>query len=327
MVNALTSEELVTGLRKFIDQAVEKNGGSRRANKPGHRLPFHWPPHPISYSYHILAHDWTGQSVFEAHGETFDVEVARTPFGVFGRSPSLWHEARGETLDEMLTNLRDAAEPLFRRQFRINECLGRDGRFQGHFIDLGPLDLLKLLYCQDRDVANDARIRIEVQASLGVYGLALVEILKDRSHPDRRSAQWCVLDLFEDISSFFPTPELRLPAVLAMRDLLIDAEDDYARTIYKAGVVLGGHLPDDNGGEMLLQCLKAPSKIGRRSAIHGLFHIVEWYPHRREEVLQALNHVAENDMEPILREYAHAMSEDIRNRNYDHISEPMFEGE
>lgn len=327
MVKSLTAEDLVAELHRFIAWAVERNNGSTVANKPGHRLPFHWPPHPISYSFHVLAHDWTGKAKFEAYGETFEVEVAKTPYGVFGRSPALWHEARGDTMEEMLANLREAAEPLFRRQFSISECLGLENRFEGHFIDLQPADLLKLLYCKDRDVANDGRVRIEVQASQGIYGPALIEILRDRRHPDRRSAQWCVLDLLEDIGSFFPTPESRLPAVHAMRDLLLDAEDDYARTIYKAGVVLGGHVPDEVGGQMLLECLKAPSKIGRRSAIHGLFHIVEWNPPRREEVLAALDEASREDPEPILREYAAAMRSDIDHRNYEHIAEPAFPDE
>jgi len=327
LVKALTAEELVSELQGFIAWAVARNGGSTVANKPGHRLPFHWPPHPISYSYHVLAHDWTGRAEFEAYGETFEVEVARTPYGVFGRSPALWHEARGDTLEEMVKNLREGAEPLFKRQFSISECLGLEGRFEGHFIELGPADLLKLLYCKDRDVANDGRIRIEVQASLGIYGPALVEILRDRKHPDRRSAQWCVLDLFEDIGSFFPNPDQRLPAVRAMGDLLLDAEDDYARTIYKAGVVLGGHLPEEVGGQVLLECLKAPSKIGRRAAIHGLFHIVEWYPHTRDTILAALDEASRDDPESLLRDYARAMRADIMNRNFDHIAEPAFDEE
>ena len=320
-------QELVAHLREYIDWAVEQNGGLTKAEKPGHRQPFHWPPHPISYSYHVLAGDWTGSASFEAHDESFPVEVARTPFGVFGRSTTLWHDARGETEEEMLANLKTAAEPLFRRQLAISECLGLSGRFKGHIDELGPESDIKLLYCRDRDVANDARIQIETRASYGVFGPALIEILLDRKHPFRRSAQWCVLDLFEDIESFFPTADEQRPAVAAMKGLLWDAEDDYARTIYKAGVVLGGHLPDEQGGDVLLECLDAPSKIGRRAAIHGLFHVVEWFPHRKEEVLRALSGSSENDPEEILREYARGMSEDIRMGNYDHVGEPRFEEE
>lgn len=322
-----TSDELVQSLHDFIERAVANNGGSTAANKPGHRLPFHWPPHPISYSYHVLASDWDSTASFQAEGETFEVEVAKTPYGVFGRSPDLWHEARGETLEEMLANLKAAAAPLFDRQKLISQTLGLNKRFQSNIEDLGPADILKLLYCKDRDVANDARIQIEMKASLGIFGPALIEILKDRLHPDRRSAQWCVLDLFEDITSFFPTVEDREPAILAMKGLLWDADDDYARTIYKAGVVLGGHLPEVAGGDVLIDCLKAPSRIGRRSAIHGLYHVVEWFPETRERVLAALAEAAIADPDPILRRYAKEMGDDIRVGNGEHVAEPVFEDE
>jgi hypothetical protein len=320
-------EQLADELEKFIEWAVENNQGSSKANKPGHRCPFHWPPHPVSYSYHVLASDWTGSASFESHGEMFPVEVAKTPHGVFGRSQALWCEARGETLEEMQEAIRHAAEPLFRRQLAISDCLGLHKRFEGHINDLEPEEILRLLYCRDRDVANDARIQIETQASLGIFGPALLIILNDRRHPDRRSAQWCVLDLLEDIWSYFPHAEDHGPAIQAMQDLLWDAEDDYARTIYKAGVVLGGHLPEEEGGKVLLDCLKAPSKIGRRSAIHGLFHVVEWYPSTGEGILKALDEVSLNDTEPILREYAHGMAEDIRHKNFDHVAEPTFPDE
>ena len=322
-----TSEQLVQELRDYIEWSVQKNGGSTKANKPGHRLPFHWPPHPVSYSFHVLASDWNSKAEFEADGDVYEVEVARTPYGVFGRSPALWHESRGETLPEMLANIKDAAEPLFRRQRSTAECLGQDKRFEGHIAELGALDTLKLLYCKDRDVANDARIQIETRASLHIFGPALIEILADRRHPDRRTAQWCVLDLFEDITSYFPTEQERKPALDAMRGLLWDAEDDYARTVYKAGVVLGGHLPESGGADVLLECLHAPSRIGRRSAIHGLFHVVEWFPESLRKVLPELDKVAQSDPEPLLREYAEHMAADIRQGNSDHVTEPIFEGE
>jgi len=324
----ITSEELVRELRAYIDWAVLKNNGVTKANKPGHRLPFHWPPHPVSYSFHVLASDWNSKTEFTADdGVIYEVEVAKTPYGVFGRAPALWHEARGETLAEMLINLKDAAQPLFRRQRCISDCLDLPKRCEGHIAELGALDTLKLLYCKDRDVANDARIQIETRASLHIFGPTLIEILKDRRHPDRRTAQWCVLDLFEDITSYFPTEQERKPAIEAMRGLLWDAEDDYARTVYKAGVVLGGHIPETAGGEALLECLNAPSRIGRRSAIHGLFHVVEWFPETLPRILQALDRVAENDPEPLLRKYADHMAADIRQGNSDHVTEPVFEGE
>src|SRR5688572_20624752 len=117
-------------LEGFIEDAVRRNGGKTDALDPGHRVPFHWPPHPISYKYHVLASDWTGKATMRAHGESFDVRVARTPHGVFGRCDELWHEARGDTLDEMLANLERSAEPLFSRQFSISVSLCREGRFK-----------------------------------------------------------------------------------------------------------------------------------------------------------------------------------------------------
>lgn len=314
-------------LELFIDEAVARNGGDTRAVKPAHRVKFHWPPHPVSYEYHVLASDWTGQAEFEAHGEKFPVTVATTPYGVFGRSEALWHEDRGDTLAHMLKNLRKSSEPLFQRQLSIHECLGKPGRFTGHISDLPPSELIKLLYCSDRDISNEARTEIETHASQRIFTPALVGILNDRRHPNRRSAQWCVLDLFEDLPSFCRHEEEEEAAVQAMRDLIWDAEDDYARTIYKAGVVLGGHIPHKHGGPILLECLNAPSKIGRRSAIHGLFHVVEWIPNQKQAILLALREVAEEDPEPILRDFALQMSKDIEAGGIDHHPEPVFPDE
>jgi hypothetical protein len=321
---APTAEELVASLRAYIDQSVEANGGVTEAVKPGAREPFHWPPPAVSYRYHLHASDWDGTATFEAHGETFEVEVAHTPYGVFGRCPRIWHEDRGSSVPEMLENLRQSSEPLFSRQFLISRCLNREGRYEGHISDLPADDLVKLLYCPDRDIAHQASGIIETQASLGIYGPVLIEILRDRRHPFRRSAQWEALDLFEDLPSFCHTDEEQREAVQAMRDLLWDAEDDFARTIYKAGVVLGGHLPADLGGPVLLECLNAPSKIGRRAAIHGLFHVVEWQPASRDRVVAALRQVEGSDPEPLLRDYAGDMACDIQNGMTDHVMEPLF---
>jgi hypothetical protein len=319
-----SAENIKAALEEFIAAAVRENGGSTTALNPGHRVRFHWPPHPISYKYHVLQSDWTGRGSFTAHGESFEVKVARTPHGVFGRCETLWHEAKGESLDDVLAALARDAEPLFTRQFSINKTLGRPGRFTGHICDLPPADLIKLLYCTDRDVANEARTEIETHASSRVFFPALITVLRDDRHPYRRSAQWCVLDLFEDLPSYASGPEEEQQAVDAMRDLLWNATDDYARTMYKAGVVLGGHLPDEHGGPVLLECLKAPSKIGRRAAIHGLFHVVEWHPESRAEVVSGLREMAASDPEPVLREYAGSMANDIESGNYDHVPEPAF---
>ncbi len=321
------AQQVVDELRAYVLRAVEQNGGSTEARKPAHRVKFHWPPHPISYSFHVLATDWTGAASFEAYGETFRVRVARTPHGVFGRCDTLWHEDRGESEEEMLRNLRQNSEPLFKRQLSTNAALEQPGRFTGHIRNLSPLEHLKLLYCEDRDVANEAKTEIETHASTCAHLPGLVAILDDRSHPNRRSAQWCVLDLFEALPSFCQGEADEREAVRAMRDLIWDAEDDYARTIYKAGVVLGGHIPDYHGGPILLECLKAPSKIGRRSAIHGLFHVVEWMPDMRTRVVQELRAAAAAEQEPLLRRFADDMANDIESADTDHVPEPAFEEE
>ncbi len=324
---SLNESDLVQELRRFIDQAVAKFGGATRALDPGHRVPYHWPPQPISHSYHVLASDWRGKGVIELHGEVFPVRIARTQFGVFGRIDPLWAEAKGDSDATMYESLRRTLEPLFRRQLAIAETLGLKGRFTASIRDLPDGDLVKLLYCPDRDVANEARTAIELHASTGMFGPALIEVLRDARHPLRRSAQWCVLDLFEDIQSFCKTPELEEEAVAATRDLIWNAEDDFARTVYKAGVVLGGHFPDRYGGPVLLECLNAPSRIGRRSAIHGLFHVVEWHPESRVAVVKALEEVSSHDPDPVLAEYAGLMARDIASGQTDHVPEPEFEDE
>jgi hypothetical protein len=324
---SFSAEQLVRALGAFIDRAVAANGGSTAARMPSHRVKFCWPPHPISYSYHVLATDWKHSGTFEAHGETFEVKIAKTPFGVFGRCPAIWHEERGETVDEMLDNLRTTSEPFFARGLAINRTLEAPGRFQGSIADLGPLDLLKLLYCEDRDVANEARTAIEVRANNEAIFPAFIEILGDRRHPNRRSAQWCVLDIFEVLPSFCDRPSDEQAAIEAMKGLIWDAEDDFARTIYKAGVVLGGHLPYAHGGPALIECLAAPSRIGRRAAIHGLFHVVEWMPDMRSRVVAALRRAADSDPEPMLRNYAAQIAEDILCGDGDHAPEPFFPGE
>jgi hypothetical protein len=316
------SDALVQGIRDYITRMVTKSG--TKAINPPHRIKFHWPPHPVSYEYHVLASDWTGKTTFEAYNETFDVEVARTPFGVFGRCPALWHEARGTSEAEMLKALKKTAEPLFNRQFAIATALEQQSRYSGEIRNLEPLDILKLFYCHDRDVANAAHEFVEVSHFRTSYFPALCEILEDRKHPWRRSAQWCVLDLFEDLPAYIDSDEDNSRAVSSIKGLLWDAEDDYARTIYKAGVVLGGHLPHRQGGQALLECLQAPSLVGRRSAIHGLFHVCEWVPDMEPRVVQALREHAKREVDPQLSIFAFAMAEDIEKGGVDHTPEPVF---
>ena len=316
------ARELAKDLLRAVDGAIARLG-STAAVEPGHRVKLQWPPHPVSRDFHLVTSDWTERAAFEAHGESFEVEVARTPHGVFGRCEALWQEARGRTLEEMLASLREGAEPLFERQFAVARALEIEGRFKRRLRELEPFDLLRLLYCEVRDVASYAATEISTRASTGLFLPSLLAILNDRRHPMRRSAQWCVLDLFEDLSSFAPTETDQAAAVAAMRGLLWDAEDDYCRTAYKAGVVLGGHVSGALGGPALLSILNAPSRIGRRAAIHGLYHVVEWNPEMRDLVVWALSGAAKDDPEPVLRRYAADMARDI-DAGRDHVPDPTF---
>lgn len=322
--SAEAAREIQAAVLAAIERAVKENHCDTTARKPPHRVKFHWPPHPVSYDYHVLASDWSGRTEFKAHGTTFQVEVARTPYGVFGRCSEIWNEAMGDTEDDMLENLRLSSESLFRRQVQVNRARGQEGRYLGKIRDLPPTDLVQLLFADDRDIANDARIEIEAHASSRVFYEALLEILLDRRHPNRRSAQWCVLDLFEDLPSFAVNPEQEERAIRVIRDLIWDAEDDYARTIYKAGVVLGGHVTNRLGGEMLLECLDAPSKYGRRSAIHGLFHVAEWQPDLTQHVVTSLRAHADAEEDAFLGDFARLMARDIEAGNSDHVAEPVF---
>lgn len=322
-----TDEGLAAALREYLMRTIAVLGGPQPARKPGHRVPFHWPPHPVSHSYHVHPTDWRGKAQVMIHGESFAVEVARTPYGTFGRVEELWLEAKGDNKEAMLQALEAAAEPLFARQYQIAGSLGLSGRFFGHIRDLGNIDLLKLLYCENRDVSHEAATHIELRASQGVFLPSMTLVLRDQAHPVRRAAQWAVLNLLEDFDSFCRTSEDVQDCILAIRDLIWSAEDDYARTIYKAGVVLGGHLPGAEGGGVLLECLEAPSPYGRRAAIHGLFHVVEWDQSKRDMVVSALEVHSEKDPLPILQEYARRMAEDIRSGGVDHVAEPVLDGE
>lgn len=301
--------------------------GSTQAIKPPNRVKFAWPPHPVSYEFHVLSTEWTGRAIFEKHGEKFEVEVAETPFGVFGRVEALWIEARGANLEAMIANLGEVTEPLFERQFMISRALEMEARFDGSISKLRGLELLKLLYCEDRDVAHQAHEYIEQSHYRHSYFPALCAILADRVHPWRRSAQWCVLDLFEDLPTYTASVDDERRAVDVMKALLWDATDDFARSIYKAGVVLGGHLPHRFGGDALLECLGAPSRIGRRSAIHGLFHVAEWVPEMQDRVVRALRDHAKGESDSQLSVYAFAMADDIMAGGPDHTLEPIFADE
>ncbi len=317
------AHEVLKGLREFITLAAQSYG-TTQAIRPPHRVKFHWPPHPVSYEYHVLSSDWTGTTNFVAYGEMFTVEVAHTNFGVFGRCPELWNDAKAENEEEMLAKLKESAEPLLQRQYSIAKTIGRTTRYKGEIRELPALDILKLFYCEDRDVANSAHEAVEVSKHRNSYFPALCHVLKDRVHPWRRSAQWCVLDLFEDLPSFISGERDEVEAVEAMKSILMDAEDDYARTVYKAGVVLGGHLPHRLGGQALLDCLSSPSIVGRRSAIHGLFHVCEWVPALTNEVIHRLREHGKTEHDPQLAIFSFAIAEDILRGTIDHTPEPVF---
>ena len=73
-----------------------------------------------------------------------------------------------------------------------------------------------------------------------------------------------------------------------------------------------------------MECLHAPSRIGRRAAMHGLFHVVEWVPEMKDRVVAALRASAREDDEPLLRAYAADMAEDIETDELDHAADPVF---
>ena len=314
---------MLKGLEEFIREAASHSSDPHPV-KPSHRVPFHWPPHPVSKDFHVLASDWTGHASFEAYGEEFEVEVARTAQGVFGRVEKIWNEARAETLEQVIELLKTGAEPFLARQRLITKTLGAEKRFQGRVSDLEALDLVKLLFCPDRDVAHEAQVTIETHASSGIYSRSLIRILVDDQHPHRRSAQWCVLDMFEDLPSFCPEPAAQAEAVDAIHKLIKDAQDDYARTIYKAGVVLGGHVCTPAAAEALFDCTSSAFKFGRRSAIHAVFHLAEWMPQYRDRIVATLKQCADKDPESSLREFAASMARDVEAKSYDHMTEPLF---
>ena len=322
----VTAEQVLDRIRAAILEASSRAQDSHPV-KPGHRVAFHWPPHGVSYDYHVLPTAWSSIVTREAYGETLTIEIAKTEQGVFARVDGLWNEAKAESEEQAINEAVAGCGPYFARQDAISAALGLPYRFKGKIDELAPEEWVVLLYCSDRDVARSAMVCIEKKASTAVFTKALVEILRDNSHPYRRSAQWCVLDMFEDIAAFCKDCSAKSEAVVAIKDLIWTATDDYARTVFKAGVVLGGHICDDDAADALIACFEAPSKFGRRSAIHASFHLCEWMPERREQVVAALRVAAENDPEPALREFASHMAEDVATGASDHMAEPFFEGE
>jgi hypothetical protein len=333
MIPAHTAEalELERRLSDFLKSEEERLGGPQPAVKPPHRVPFEWPRSSLSARYHIPHSAYVGHATLSVDGQEFPVEVAETEYGVFGRCERFWAEARGANVEAMLANLQAECMPLWRRQRAIGKALGRDERVETPVSAMEPLDLCRLLYCEDRDVANEAMTVIDEAASRGIWGPALLTILRDRSHPLRRQAQWCVLDLLEDLRGFFPSEAEQAEALRVLEEFLWGCEDDYARTCYKCGDVLGDHVADDRAVDLLLRVLAgAPSPFGRRSAIHGLIHATEWLSERKDEILAALERASHDDAHPLLREYAAIAMDDIRVGApgfHPHGPEPVFEGE
>ncbi|MDI9639337.1 hypothetical protein QPK87_19490 [Kamptonema cortianum] len=323
-MKTLTQSEV----KAYVDQAIERavvKAGSTEAVKPSHREVFHWPPHAISYDYHVTPQQWTERTTIEVRGELLDVDLAHTEHGVFGRVENLWNEALADSVDEVLEALVEGCEPWFNRMDAVTEALGRTERYHGHFDDFHAGELVSLLYCTDRDVAHTALVEIEKHASSGVFLEAFLAILNDNRHPYRRSAQWCVLDMLEDVNAFAKTLEDRERIVHAIKNLMWDAPDDYARAIFKAGVVLGGHISDGIAADDLLALFHAPSKFGRVSAVHAVFHLCEWLPEKKDQVLAALEELIGREENLEIKEFAQCMAQDIASGATDHVPEPRFD--
>jgi len=330
-INTDQAEQLLAEFQAFLHREEERNGGVQPALRPPHRVHFEWRRKLITRKYHIPVAAWTGHATLEIDGQQANVDVAETEYGVFGRCERFWAEARGASVDAMLAALREECEPLWDRQRSIACCLGIEGRVEAPLETLSGLDLLKLFYCSDRDVANEAMEVLEEKASQGIWGPSLLAIMRDRSHPLRRQAQWCALDLLEDLYGFFPDDTLRTDAMETLERFMWDCEDDFARSCYKCGDVLGDHIANDHALDLLLKVLEsAPSHFGRRSAIHGLIHITEWVPRSKDQVISALRRTSELDSQPLLREYALVAISDIgagAPSLHPHGPEPSFPGE
>lgn len=309
---SVTSQEVLFSLESFLREEEQRNGGKRPAIDPGPRKHFIWPHRPLSTQYNVKPGDFTKTIRFEIHGEAFAVEVAETAFGIFGKCNTLKAEAKGNDEEQMLINLERELEPLFERQFAISRVLGLSRRYEGSISELHPTQIIRLLYCPDRDVAHTAMAEIETHARSGIYTLALIRILKDESHPYRRIAQWCALDIFEDLQNICLSKEEVNDALDAIRSLMMNAEDDYARTVFKAGDVLGDHIANEEAGMILKEVASEGARpFGRRSAIHGMIHLCEWLPGEKESVIAVLERVARTDPIPVLRQYAKATIQDI----------------
>ncbi len=318
-----TAQEILAGVTEAIRRA-NPSGLPQPAVDPGHRHTFYWPPHAISRDYHVTSDQWKESSDHQFRGENYEIHWAENEHGIFGRIIDLWNEAKGNSKSEVLIELEIGAAPWLDRMDCISSALGLSTRFHGRIRDLTSPQLAALLFATDRDVAFSALTEIEKRASQLHFADAFIAILRDHSHPYRRTAQWCVLDMLEDHRAFCKSDSETQSVVDAILALMMTAPDDYARTIYKAGVVLGGHFCNEPAAEALITCINAPSKIGRRSAMHAVFHLVEWLPHHRMEVINTLTAAADKESDRLLKEFALSQANDIRNGASEHKEEPVF---
>lgn len=327
------SQDVVSSLNEYLAEATRELGSRSPARDPGHYHPWHWPLHPVSTEYHIPTSAFTETGTVEIAARPVEIAIARTASGVFCRCDHYRAEARGETLESAQKALITSIRPLLTRKALIAaltgiESPGTPGRYSGPMRDLPPDALVKLFFASDRSVAHDACHEIEASEHRRLFTDAFRRILDERAHPYRRTAQWLVLDQFEELPYYCADAECEQAVIQSIFDLMWeDADDDYGRTIYKAGIVLGGHVLTDFSAERLMALLEAPSKIARRSAMHAVFHTAEWMPNLRDVLVDRLKTIAPNEPEPQLRDFALAMARDIAAEETDHIMEPVFADE
>jgi hypothetical protein len=319
-----SAKDLGNELRAWLDARAIKYKGQNEPKKPDHYTPFHWPVHPISHDYAIPKGAWNQIVSWEFHGKIFEVLVAETHQGFFGRCEGMRAEAMGASLQGMLKELKKTCEPLYQRRMEVARRLDLPEPYQGSLNDLDLLSLFKLFFANDRALAHDAANRLETGLPHAMMPHAMLEILRETQHQNRRVAQWLVLDMLEHHESYVTSEVTDADFASALRDLMWDAQDDYARTIFKAGVVLGGHMCTPASANTILELFSAPSAIARRSAMHASFHLREWMPEQEQSVLEKLALIAESDPEPLLTVYANGLRADILSGDTDHVLEPTF---
>ena len=119
----VTAETVRDEIIRYIE-AECKRYGSTEAVRPGHRVPFEWPPAPVSFDYHVSGTQFQTPVTIQIDGEDFDAQIAETPHGVFGRIEHLWNEARGDSVDAVLEKLKSEACCSSAKD-RFRSCWGR----------------------------------------------------------------------------------------------------------------------------------------------------------------------------------------------------------